>query len=122
MIGVKGSVAATALGIMKGTLADTFARVSSTWPLGSRSFRVKLRASWAVRLSTSRNSSWPAPSRLLQRCNEATQSSAVTSVPSCHFRPSRRVKVQVFLSAETVHLSTICGWGSKFSSIANRVS
>ena len=32
-------------------------------------------------------------STLPQRFSEATQSSAVTGVPSCHFNPSRSVKV-----------------------------
>ena len=36
---------------------------------------------------------WPMPSALPQRFSDATQSSAVTGAPSCHFNPSRRVKV-----------------------------
>jgi hypothetical protein len=36
---------------------------------------------------------WPTASREAQRWIEATQSSAVAGWPSCHFNPSRRVKV-----------------------------
>ena len=61
-------------------------------------------------------------SRAPQRLIEAMQSSEVTGVPSCHSRPSRRVKVQVSLSAETSYLSTICGLTTLFSSDANSVS
>jgi hypothetical protein len=49
---------------------------------------------------------------------EATQSSDVTGLPSCHRRPSRSVIVYVSLSALTSVLSTICGLISPFASIA----
>ena len=62
------------------------------------------------------------PKRAAQRLIEAMQSSEVTGVPLLHSRPSRRVKVQVSLSSETVHLSTIWGFTSNFSSKANKVS
>ena len=67
-------------------------------------------------------SCWPSASRTPQRLSEATQSSAVTGWPSCHSRPSRRVKVQVSLSAEVSYLSTICGRMFSCSSLANSVS
>ena len=54
--------------------------------------------------STTPISFWPIESLAPQRLIEATQSSAVTGLPSCHSRPSRRVKVQVSLSGETVPL------------------
>ena len=47
---------------------------------------------------------------------------AVSTLPSCHSRPSRSVKVQVSWSVDVSHLSTICGFTSSFSSTANRVS
>ena len=65
---------------------------------------------------------WPIESLAPQRLIEATQSSAVTGLPSCHSSPSRKVKVQVSLSGETSHLSTICGLTSNLSSRANSVS
>ena len=65
---------------------------------------------------------WAIVSRLPQRLSEATQSSAVTGLPSCHSSPSRRVKVHSVLSGETSYLSTICGLNALFSSIANSVS
>ena len=65
---------------------------------------------------------WPMPSRAPQRLRDATQSSAVTGWPSCHSRPSRKLKVHVSLSALTLHLSTISGCTWSFSSRANSVS
>jgi hypothetical protein len=65
---------------------------------------------------------WPMPSRALQRCSEAMQSSAVTGAPSCHSSPSRSVNVQVSLSGLTFHVSTICGWTCRLRSSANSVS
>ncbi|CKS91924.1 Uncharacterised protein [Mycobacterium tuberculosis] len=61
-------------------------------------------------------------SRLAQRLMEATTSSLVTGLPSWNSRPSRSVKVQVLLSGDTFHLSTICGlmWPSR--SVAKSVS
>ena len=58
-------------------------------------------ASGAASSVTKPISFWPIVSRAPQRLSEATQSSAVTGLPSCHSRPSRRVKVQVSLSALT---------------------
>ena len=79
-------------------------------------------ASGALSSVTTPKSFWPIESLAPQRLIEATQSSAVTGLPSCHSRPSRSVKVQVSLSGETSHLSTICGLTSSFSSRANSVS
>ena len=79
-------------------------------------------SSAADRLSVTSMSVWPMPSRLPQRSSEATQSAAVTGVPSCHARPSRKTKVQVSLSSPIDQDSTIWGRGFRFSSIANSVS
>ena len=79
-------------------------------------------ASGAERSVTTPISFWPIESLAPQRLIEATQSSAVTGLPSCHSSPSRKVKVQVSLSGETSHLSTICGLTSSLSSRANSVS
>ena len=65
---------------------------------------------------------WPIASRAPQRLIEAMQSSEVTGLPSCHSRPSRRVKVHTVLSGDTSYLSTICGFTALFSSDANSVS
>ena len=64
----------------------------------------------------------PSASRAPQRLSEATQSSAVTGVPSCHLRPSRRTNVHVSLSALLCQVSTICGLISPALFIANKVS
>ena len=40
-------------------------------------------------------------------------------MPSLHSSPSRRVMVQVSLSAETVYFSAICGWTLRSASLAN---
>ncbi len=65
---------------------------------------------------------WPIVSRAPQRLIDCMQSSEVTGVPSCHSRPSRRVKVHTVLSADTSYLSTICGFTSLFASVENNVS
>ena len=122
LICLKGSVSATSLGIMKGTFELGLPSESSTRPYGSLSSMVKVLASTALKSLTKSMSFWAMVSRLPQRLSEATQSSAVTGLPSCHASPSRRVKVHSILSAETVYLSTICGLTALFSSIANSVS
>ena len=58
----------------------------------------------------------------VQAALEGTTSSDVTGWPSVNSRPSRKVKVQVSLSSEVVHLSTICGRTRISSSLANRTS
>ena len=113
---VLGSVSATRLGIMKGTLEDGLPSAVSTSPVGSFSFSTKVFASFTSRLATKENSFWPSASFLLQRLSEATQSSAVTGWPSCQVRPSRKVKVCVSWSADTSYFSTICGLTTPCSS------
>ena len=60
-----GSVSATRLGIMNGTFEDGLARPSSTRPVGSFSFMVKVLASTGVIVSTKDIIFWP--SRILAR-------------------------------------------------------
>ena len=91
-IWVKGSVSATRLGIMNGTLESGLPSAGSTSPVGSLSLSSNVVASSAVRPSTKVISFWPMASRAAQRLIEATQSSAVTGWPSCQRRPSRKVK------------------------------
>ncbi len=122
LIWVKGSVSATRLGIMKGTLDDGLPSDSSTRPYGSFIFILKVLASTASKPATEASIFWPIESRAPQRLIDWMQSSDVTGVPSLHSRPSRKVKVQVSLSGETSHLSTISGWTCSFSSSANSVS
>ena len=73
-----GSVSATRLGIMNGTLAPGLASVCSTRPYGSFSVMRMDFASGAARFATADMSFWPMLSRAAQRLSEATQSSAVT--------------------------------------------
>ncbi len=110
------------LGIMKAWFDEDLPSDSMTRPYGSFSTILIVLASGALSSATSLISFWPMPSLAPQRLIEATQSSPVTGWPSCHSSPSRRVKVQVSLSGETVHLSTICGFTSSFSSTAKSVS
>ncbi len=117
-----GSVAATRAGIMKGTLDEGLPSDCSTRPYGSFIFILKVLGSTTSKSVTEPIIFWPIESRAAQRLIEAMQSSEVTGLPSCHSRPSRSVKVQVSLSAETSYLSTICGLTSNFSSIAKSVS
>ncbi len=119
---VFGSVSATRLGIMKGTLEDGLPSPSSTRPVGDLSFMTNVLGSLTSMPSTKVISFWPVESLAAQRLMEATQSSAVTGWPSCHSSPSRSVKVWVSLSSDTSYLPTICGLISPFSSVANSVS
>ena len=64
----------------------------------------------------------PIESRAPQRCSEATQSAAVTALPSWNLRPGRSVNDHCLPSFEVVYLSTICGFGVPFASCANSVS
>ena len=84
---VLGSVSATRLGIMKGTLEDGLPSPSSTRPVGDLSFMTKVLASLTSRPSTKVISFWPVESFAAQRLIEATQSSAVTGWPSCQKQP-----------------------------------
>src|ERR1700719_1552920 len=90
---VLGSVSATRLGIMKGTLEDGLPSAKIRRPVDSFSLMVKLLGPWAAMVSTNDMTFWPSASRAAQRLIEAMQSSAVTGAPSCHSRPSRRVNV-----------------------------
>src|SRR5260370_28495522 len=117
-----GSVAATRAGIMKGTLDEGLPSDCSTSPYGSFIFILNVLASTTSKSRTELIIFWPIESRAAQRLIEAMQSSEVTGLPSCHSTPSRQVKVQLSLSAESSYLSTIWGFTSNFSSIAQSVS
>ena len=65
---------------------------------------------------------WPIASRFIQRRNEATQSRASTGVPSWNSKPSRSRIVQRRPLSSTRWPSSICGFGSSFSSRPNSVS
>src|SRR6185436_15391349 len=101
---LKGSVSARRLGIMNGTFDDGLPSESSTRPYGSLSLMVKVLSLTGFISVTNSISFWPIESRAAQRLIEATQSSDVTGLPSCHSSPSRNVKVQSVLSAETSYL------------------
>ena len=95
-----GSVSATRFGIMKGTFDDGLPSASSTRPVGSFSLISNVLASSAViAVDEATSSSGPSKSFAAQRLIEATMSSAVTGVSSCHIRPSRSVMVHVSLSS-----------------------
>src|SRR5262245_31661458 len=117
-----GSVSAVFLGMMNSTFDDGLPSDSSTRPYGSFIFILKVLASAASKPATEAIIFWPIESRAPQRLIEAMQSSAVTGLPSDQTNPSRRVKVQVSLSSDTLHLSTICGLTSNLSSTANSTS
>src|SRR5437763_8765678 len=117
-----GSVSAVFLGMMKSTFDDGLPSDSSTRPYGSFIFILKVLASTASKPATEASIFWPIESRAPQRLIEAMQSSEVTGLPSDHTRPSRKVKVQVSLSADTSYLSTICGFTANLSSTENSVS
>src|SRR5829696_419133 len=122
LIWVFGSVSAVFLGIMNGTLEDGLPSDCRTRPYGSFIFILKVLASTASSPATEAIIFWPIESLAAQRLIEAMQSSEVTGWPLVHSSPSRRVKVQVSLSAHTSYLSTICGLTSNLSSTAKSVS
>src|SRR5262249_21875643 len=122
LIWVLGSVSAVFLGIMKGTFDEGLPSDCSTRPYGSFIFILKVLPSTTSKPATVASSFWAIESLAAQRLIEAMQSSDVTGVPLLHCRPSRSVKVQVKLSADTSYLSTIWGFTSNFSSMANSVS
>ena len=107
---------------MKGTTTDGLPIASRSGPNFSLSTIWKVLGSTTLYSWTDSASFWPIESRADQRLSEATQSSDVTGVPSCHSRPSRSLKVQVRPSSLVVQLSTICGLTCNFSSMANSVS
>jgi hypothetical protein len=94
----------------------------SMMPVGALSWIWKVLGSSALTSATLVHSSWPSGRRTDQRLSDGTTSSDVTGVPSWNSNPSRKVKVQVSLSGETSHLSTICGLTSRLPSSANSVS
>ena len=65
---------------------------------------------------------WPIGSRFIQRSSDATQSRASTGSPSWNSRPSRSRMVQRRPLSSTLWPSTICGFGSSFSSRPYSVS
>src|SRR4029077_3935577 len=90
---VFGSVSATRFGIMKGTFDEGLPSANTRRPVCSLSLTVKVLASPTVIVSTKPITFWPSESFAAQRLIEATQSSAVTGLPSCHSNPSRSVNV-----------------------------
>ena len=80
LIWVNGSVSATRLGIMKGTLDDGLPSDSSTRPYGSFIFILKVLASAASKPATEASIFWPIESRAPQRLIDWMQSSDVTGV------------------------------------------
>ena len=118
-----GSVAASRAGMMNDGLAEGLPSASSTRPNGVSRSMVNVFASTGAILLTAAIISRPsAESRAPQRLSEATQSSAVTGVPSWNLSPSRRVNEYFMASLLTVYLSTICGCSLTCSSSANRAS
>ena len=115
-------VAARRSGSMTGSGAFGLPSTSSKSGNGSLRTSLKVLASTASSEAMSASSILPSESRPAHRFSEDTQSAAVTGVPSCHLRPSRKVKVQVSLSGLVCQLSTICGLISPASFIANSVS
>src|SRR5215470_13392422 len=117
-----GGVAAMRAGIITGNGALGLPSTSSISGNGSFSANLNVRASVASSKPVSAISILPSGSRTDQRLSEATQSAAVTAVPSCHLRPSRNLKLQLSLSADASQLSTICGLISPCSFMANSMS
>ena len=91
-------VAASRAGIMTGNGALGLPRTSSSSGKGCFSTSLRVLASAASSDAVSAISILPSGSRTDQRLSEATQSSAVTGLPSCHLRPSRSTNVQLSLS------------------------
>ena len=121
-IWVFGSVSATRFGIMNGTFELGFPRAEMTSPVGSLSTMRKVFGLTTWSSFTKDIIFWPIESFAAQRLMDATQSSAVTGLPSCQRSPSRSVSVYVSRSALSSCLSTIWGRISPLASIANRVS
>ena len=113
---------ATRFGMMNGVFDEGLPIESSTRPNGSFSTSWKVLSSILFHSFVAAASAWPIASFFDQRVSEAMASSEVTGAPSCHFKPSRSVNVQVSLSALVSYFSTICGWIFCCSSMANSVS
>ena len=88
-----GSVSATRFGIMNGTFELGLPSAPSTRPVGSLRTILNVFGFTACMSFTKPISFWPIESFADQRLMDATQSSAVTGLPSCHTRPSRSVIV-----------------------------
>ena len=86
---------------MNGTYTLGLPSAGSTSPVGSLRTIRNVRVLTTTRSFMNVMSFWPKLSRAPHRLMEATQSSAVTGLPSCHVRPSRSVIVYVSLSALT---------------------
>ncbi len=91
-------VAASLAGIITGNGALGLPSTSSSSGKGCFSTSFRVLASEASSEAVSAISILPSGSRIAQRLSEATQSSAVTRLPSCHLRSSRSTNVQVSLS------------------------
>ena len=88
-----GLVSATRLGIMNGAADDGLPSPPSTSPVGELRLMRKVLASMIAKSFTKLIIFWPIASFAPQRLIDATQSSAVTGVPSCQSSPSRSVSV-----------------------------
>ena len=86
-------VSATRLGIMKGTFELGLPRAGSTRPVCSFSTMRKVLPSTTTKSFTKDTIFCPIVSFCPQRLIDATQSSAVTGLPSCQTSPSRSVMV-----------------------------
>ncbi len=122
LIGSLTGVSAKRFGIMKAAKPLGLESAVSAISVGSLKVIVKVLASTTVMVSRSEFMVCPIVSIFDQRRIEATQSSAFTSVPSCHLSPSRRRKVTTRPSGDTVHVSAICGRTLLSASRASSVS
>ena len=88
-----GDVRACSSFIMNGTFEVILARAWSVIPNGYFNLNLNVLLSTISSFCAAAISCFPKPSLAPHRFIEATQSLEVTAVPSCHFNPSRRVKV-----------------------------
>ena len=88
-----GLVSATRLGIMNGAADDGLPSAPTINPVGDVRLMRKVLESMIAKSLTKLIIFWPIASLAPQRWIDATQSSAVTGVPSCHSNPSRSVSV-----------------------------
>ena len=108
--------------MMNNGLAEGLPSASSTRPKGVSRSIVNVFLSTGTILFSDAVISRPTWSRPPQRLIDATQSSAVTGVPSWNFSPSRSVNEYFIASFDTVYLSTICGLIFRSASSARSVS
>ena len=78
---------------MNGTADDGLPSAVSTSPVGALKTISKVLGSTTGMSFTNDIIFWPIASLAPQRLIDATQSSAVTGLPSCHSKPLRKVKV-----------------------------